>query len=461
MRLLAALLLVPVLAAQPSVNQQRRAAYPQLFQLTELARSAPPEFAARALLQILDSNSIPTADWKLDLAAEALSLAKAARHPLPKRLAPGIVAVDNQAMLWSTAYSQNLDALSLSARALARLPKSEFANIPRPSPATPSCRDALLDDPSAWYQAAARAQVAPLPLIQTISSHAEIAPAIDLIFQRQNSPEDLDTLSGALAARLAALPPSARAFNAALFSAPRKIKHLLTVLESHQRPTAPLAEAWRTWMTNGLSAPACTESTVPGPQQQARLDAFELFNSSQSPPLPPELLKPAGTPEPAELQPFADNEDTRHQASLFKQLLFGNQSRALSETEKNTPEWRELMQQYIQSIERRTRSASESDIEFFYRQSQLWSGVLMAAPAGPTRQRALNQFLSFLLASAPHIDPLVWFSQLEAIAELTRSLHGNEFPKLLDSLRLTAHPVLTLYAELESAFPTRPSTKDN
>jgi hypothetical protein len=298
-------------------------------------------------------------------------------------------------------------------------------------------------------------------MIQSIRTHAEIAPAIDLVFQRRNTPEELDTLAGALGQKLRELPASDRPFNAALFETPRKLEHLHKVLVGQQRPVAALADGWRAWMQSGLEASACQESRVAGPQEQARHDAFDLFNKTFEPVLSADLLKPAGTAEPTNLEPFAESESTREQTKLFRQLLFGNHSRALAPAEKETPEWREQMQKYIQSIEGRTRSADESDIEFFYRQSQLWAGVLMAAPAGPTRDRALQQYIAFLLISAPHTDPIIWFSQLESMAELTRSLHGKEFAKTLKALHLTGHPVLQLYAELEAAYPTRPTARAN
>lgn len=460
-RLLLLLTLAAVLPA--ATNDERRTAHPRIYALTDLARSAPPEFAARGLLQLLDANTIPTPEWQQEIAREVLTLSQSARHPVRKRLAPGLTATDNRAMLWYVAYNQGLDTLSLSLRAIAHLhrhnpdaARQAFLQLPRPTLANPACPDPLIPYLTAYYATAATIKANPLPLIESLQTHAELAPALELIFKNASSNEDLDTLSGALARKLRDLPASDRAFNAALFDTPSKLAHLYKALTARERPTAPLADAWAAWMRTGLEAPACQESRNAGPQQQARHDAFDLLNATLPQPLPAELLKPTGEAVPTNFEPFAENDATREQASQFRQLLFGEHSRALSNAEKDTPEWREQLQKYIQSIEARTRAASESDIEYFYRQSQLWAGVLMVAPAGPTRDRALQQFLSFLLANAPHIDPIIWFSQLESMAEITRSLHGAEFARLCKALLQTGHPVLQLYAELETAYPTRP-----
>lgn len=464
MRKPVSLLLLLGCAAFAETATERRAAYPEVYAKTELARAAPPEFAAHGLLRILDAEAIPAADWRLQLAQEVLELAAAARHPMKRRLAPGIPAVDNRAALWNTAYRHGLDGLALSMRAIEHIRRLDpdaarkaFQQLPRPAPGQTTCADPLVDDASAWFEMAIRLQLDPLPMLQSIRTQGEIAPAIDLIFAA--GVQDLH--AGALAQKLRELPAEGRAFSSAVFVAPRKLKHLYMVLESQQRPAAALGDGWRAWMQANLEAQACQESRGAGPQEQARHEAFALFNETIPPPLSAELLKPAGIAEATNLEPFSETEATREQTRLFKQLLFGSQSRGLSAAEKNTPEWREQMQKFIQSIEARTRSGDESSIEYFYRQSQLWAGVLMAAPAGPGRDRAMQQYIAFLLLHAPEMDPLIWYSQLEAMAEISRSLHGEEFAKTLRALHLTAHPVLRLYAELESAYPLPPGAKVN
>lgn len=457
-------LIALTLAAQ--TPDLRRTTYPEAYALVELARATPPEFAARGLLQLLDAGAIPTREWQLDISNEVLTLAASARHPLPKRLAPGITAAGNRAMLWSVAYNQGLDTLTLSLRAIDHIrrldpdaARAAFTQLPRPAPARATCKDALLDDVSLWYTTAAKLNVPSATIraaIQSAQSNIELAAAIDAIFFRRPSDEDLDMYAGAIAEKLRTLPADDRPFNAALFKTPKKLEFFFNTLKRMDRPTAALADGWRAWMINGLSAPACQETRNAGAQQLARQDAFDLFNASQQPPLDAALLKPTGEGVAADLQPFAENDATREQSRLFKQLLFGGHDRGLSQAEKETPEWRDNLQKYLQAIEGRTRAADESDIEYFFRQSELWVGVIMATPAGPTRDRALQQFLSFLLANAPHIDPAIWFVQLQSVAEITRSLHGGEFNKLLTALHQTGHPVLRLYAALEAAHPTRP-----
>lgn len=467
MSFLLALFLAGVLPAQ--VNEERRTAHPRVFALTELARSAAPEFAADGLLQLLDANAIPTRDWQIDIAQEALQFAASARQESRRRLVPGIQAPDSGAMLRQAAYSRGLDRLSLSLRAIDHLRRADpdaarkaFSALTRPATLSPpACKEPFTDDLGAWYKTAGRLRADPLPMVQSVQSHAEIAPSLDFIFQRTNTPEELELLAGALGERLRALPASPRGFAAALFDAPKRLRHLREALVAQERSTAGLDAGWRAWMQSGMEAPACQESRTGGPQEEARFEAFDAFHAVFGDALAPELRKPADLTVAADLEPFAETDEIRTQAALFRTLLFGTDPRGVPTAGKNTPEWREQMDKFVQSIEGRTRSASERDIEFFYRQSQLWTAVLMASPAGPNRDRALQRAIGFLLANAPHMEPAIWFAQVVSMAESSRSLHGEEFAKVLDSFRLTGHPVLRLYAELQSAYPSRPHPSED
>jgi hypothetical protein len=452
-------------ASDAETAAKRRAAAPRTFSLLEQCRDVPAEFGAHCILHLLEAEAIPGKEWRLDTATEALQLANSARHAAPRRLAPGLRGYDSRGSLWHAAYSQGLDRLTLSLRAIEHLRRVDpakaveaFARIPRPAVAASTCADPLVDDFSAWYAAAGRLGAKPLPILQTIQSHVEIAPAIGLILETASDSESLEALAAALATRLGKLPADDRTFNAALFHAPRGLQQLRQILTSRELSTAPLDEGWLRWMRNGLAAPACAETREPGGPADARDEAFALFNRI-FPPLEPELRKPSGDSVAADMGPFAENDATRRQSALLRQLLFGGRGTALSDADKNTPEWRQSLDEFMQSIEGRTQSGDESAIEFFYRQSQLWAGVLMVAPAGAAREKALTQYIGFLLADAPHIDPAILFSQVASLVESTRSLHGAGFSRTLEALEQSGHPVLRLYAQLEAAYPTRPGQR--
>jgi hypothetical protein len=126
--------------------------------IVELAQSAPPEFAADALLRVVESGKIADRNLRRDLAEQAFRLAGSARFPLRMRGVPGST-VDTRSGYLGKAYDLKLDALSLENRAVhdllaidAAKARELFQDIPRPTLAPLTCDDALFYDVADFYQ---------------------------------------------------------------------------------------------------------------------------------------------------------------------------------------------------------------------------------------------------------------------------------------------------------------------
>src|ERR1700694_1016206 len=86
---------------------------PEPYQsIVELAHAAPPEFAADALLRVVESDKIANRDSKRDLVAQAFRLAGMAKFQVRMRGVAGTM-VDTRSGYLSRAYDLKLDALSL------------------------------------------------------------------------------------------------------------------------------------------------------------------------------------------------------------------------------------------------------------------------------------------------------------------------------------------------------------
>src|SRR5579883_3496829 len=81
----------------------------------ELARKAPPELFADAVIKTVESNQIPSPEQRKMLLEEAFEAAKAAREPIRLLAMPGIPS-DSRAALRESAGALGLDALSLQVR---------------------------------------------------------------------------------------------------------------------------------------------------------------------------------------------------------------------------------------------------------------------------------------------------------------------------------------------------------
>ena len=182
---------------------RRRVEYPELTPIVELALSAPPEFAARALLRVARSPRLTDKEWKRELLDQAFQTAAFARNPVWRRMRAGRNADNSREHRIEEAAALGLDRLTLQTDAVKamlalnpRQARELFLAIPEPVPARLRCEDALVDDPSVYFATAtAIAATAFTPAerkrddvalflnerVQRIASSVEIAPAIRMI----------------------------------------------------------------------------------------------------------------------------------------------------------------------------------------------------------------------------------------------------------------------------------------
>ena len=139
--------------------KRRRLEYPALMQIVELAQSAPAEFAAQALLRVAQSANLRDKAWKRELLDQAFQSAASARNPVSRRIGTGIVLNGSWEQMTSEAANLGLDRLSLQTKAVGamltvntRQARELFLTIPQPVPARLHCEDALVEDPSVYFE---------------------------------------------------------------------------------------------------------------------------------------------------------------------------------------------------------------------------------------------------------------------------------------------------------------------
>jgi hypothetical protein len=68
----------------------------------------------------------------------------------------------------------------------------------------------------------------------------------------------------------------------------------------------------------------------------------------------------------------------------------------------------------------------------------------------------LSQCIDFLKNSNFQQDNWIeWFSQVDVLAALAHS-NANDYRAVLEALRNSGHPILSLYAQLETTLPQSP-----
>jgi hypothetical protein len=364
---------------------------PGIDALIDLARSAPPEFGAQALLRVVESGRVGDKQRLRKLIGEAFEKASAARAPVSRKAIPSIQA-DDPAFLRVRGYALGLDRLSLQTRAVrAMLPVDPkralamFEDIPYPEVSWRDCQETNFEDVSAYFQTLAA--VAPqagrdadklaLSALARIQSPAELAPAARMV---QSMPVPQDSRE-ALAISLAGI---------------------------RQR----------------VGSDSCLEAIPPS--------TVSLFE--------------AGKQRSTVMRPEVEELRRRWQT-----LIPGG---GITAPRNDSPEWRQSFEALMRDIENLSPAPQADPAETLEVKCGLMALLYMAAPAGPLQDMLLRRYLEILRTSPLETeDPLFWYSRVVAFYGAARPNDPEQRAKLLGALESSGSPVLALYAELERMLP--------
>src|SRR5262249_49812734 len=120
--------------------------------IVELARTAPPEFFADAIVQLVRGGKVPSRDLQIELLEQAFAAAAKATEPIHLIAIPATPPY-TRAIYRSRAADLNLDRLSLQGRILRELltldrkkARELFASVTRPILDPRPCEDPLIGD---------------------------------------------------------------------------------------------------------------------------------------------------------------------------------------------------------------------------------------------------------------------------------------------------------------------------
>src|SRR5262249_16596581 len=174
-----------------------------------------------------------------------------------------------------------------------------------------------------------------------------------------------------------------------------------------------------------------------------------------------EERRPAKVEGCADLGPIYDDPETKRMQAKSQRLMFGGGHQGLSDAQKNTPEWRAELLDYVNAIENWKPALAKSELEVFVLKEGFLSSIIWIAPPGPDRDRLIGRFVASLKISGVQQESWIdWFERVDTVLSLTRSLHPEAEPKILETLEASGHPVLVLYAKLERTLPSRSSASE-
>jgi hypothetical protein len=418
--------------------------------VVDLAHAAPPEFAADALLRLVESGKIADRSARLDLVEQAFSLAVSAKFPIRKRHLPG-TTLDSRAGSLSQAYGMKLDALSLQSRAVSDLVPIDPAEarkliqeIPPPVFEPLSCDDALFYDVSDFYHALTavvnsgfnaqeRAKEEHvnflLGYIGQVSSPAQLIPLAQTIQGVGVTAEQHDVLWARFNAMLPNIESDDRSISALLSEpAPQGMDFIVAAVRQRSagcKSDSPAA-------ARQLGGP-----NAAGPAAVAPGGAGQSADHGTTP-------KVEAYWQSAEAQRLMDD---------GKKLRYGDGGRVLTDADRSTPEWQERLADYLSALAAWSPDAEKSAADYYNEKSTVYIALVELIPPGPQRDKMLEAFIDFISNSPVQQEsPVEWYNQANFMLERVRGSRDGEAAKVLEAFERSGNPVLALETALDKTL---------
>jgi acetyl esterase/lipase len=253
---------------------------PDIRQLLDEVRNAPPELAAQAMIALALHPDVDDS-WKAEILEEAFVFASKAAHPLRRRDLEKFHR-ETRSGYRARAYNLELDRLSLQTSILEYLVELKPAvalelwnRMPPLELAPLTCRDTLVYDVGVYYRflpgfahkALSKTQIQNEEHTRMIESQlrqlrsaAEIVPAIEAMREFKPNREQFDSLLKAFSRGLETIEPDDRSFQHEAGSATTSV--ITMAEESRRRDLTPghLIEAHRDLIVRQLSGSRCIDN---------------------------------------------------------------------------------------------------------------------------------------------------------------------------------------------------------
>ncbi len=460
--------------------------------LIEDARVAPGEFAADALLRIVESGKVTDRDWRRDLSEEAFRLATGAQQQLRRIHLPGS-NVDTRTGYLAMAFDLKLDALSLRCRAVRAMlavdkqkARELFNEIPKPELPSVTCEDTLLYDVADFYgtlKDVAQAAFTPEEVrkeehihfvesfIGSLNSPWQTGPAVKAILALKISPAQLETLVRAFSGALRKISGDDRAFSFGALSLTRDITQLVKVCAEQEVSRDELLIAYRDYLVRHRSGNRCSDNA------KSNGDYIEFFNQklrlenqpSQKTIAP--ILKEELTPTKIEGGPKYDlywqTPAAKNLLKGLKELRFGPWEKqlaaqaekksvpALTEAERDSLEWKQRLNEFLREWRDWKASDEASQADYFHQKCVVFGGLIELAPSGLTRDQLLLEYMAFLRQNHFQQGSLIeWYFHARDLFRLLSSNQGEDGrATAIEALNDSSDVLLQLQAKLEKLFP--------
>ena len=398
--------------------------------LIELARNAPPEFFADAVLRMKDP--------KIELLEEAFARASQAKEPVKLIGLPGLPP-DTRELYRAKSAALGLDALSLQSRIVremaamdAEKAREMFESIARPKIETRPCADPFIADVSSYYDAAAAVARATLMkdpeayaqflASELIGAHLpnEIASYLRSLAPGTFSNDQWKLLIAAITVKLENAETDYRPFAMSIDSLQSEVGRLVDFARVNRLGGDELTTAFRKFVVAQTTNARCLPE-IP----------FERIEWLQ-PRLSEDESTPAGRYESYRIErTYFQDEDSRRMGDRLNALRADRESRPdrLAEFLRDVNDWK----------------PEGSDVDVFHQKGTVFRALIEMTPRGPDREKVIALAAGLLQRSGAETEaPAEWLWEARALVESA----GTDGEKLIERFRSSANASLAVYAEL-------------
>ena len=450
----------------------------EIQQVVDLAVAAPPEFAADALLRLVESGRVANKESQKQLVETAFGFGARAQHPIQLVAAPGSGA-DTRAAYRASALRLKLDAVSLQARALGLMAgldrgaaRAMWARFARPSMEPVGCEAALVPDTTTLYDLAARLaqgvfdggdgdKNSRLGFVTTVvdrmASHAEAAGVARLVSGIAWTASQFEIVSGAFVSRLQALAADDRSFSLAAPEIEQAVADLVAQARHYNSRAERISEGYRNYLVANLAAGRCAGNGWVRARIGGEGESIDLFGPavrSELAPLSAEELRWRKTAGEAKAERYWESAESKQVFEECLKLRQGPDGQTLAEAARQTREWRRQLGDFLNRIAEWKPTQEKSEEDYYHQRAIVYEALLELTPGGDVRDRVLDEYVTFLKTSnVQQRNPVEWYWHASATLKRIRTSRPMEAQRLLAAYESSGNLVLMLEAILERLVP--------
>jgi hypothetical protein len=279
-----------------------------------------------------------------------------------------------------------------------------------------------------------------MALVRGLTAAEQAGPATRMLLEAGLSQGETQAAAAGLAEALATLRAADVSFSAAVWrdNLLSHVAALASLLESSGAPVQPLAQSLRWFLVTHLTASRCAPHAGDPRAVMSLRASFNLRFGRAAPPITIEETLPARIDRPIQKDPEPE------MAAIALQL------RRLRLTDRNNPEWKNLLRQARDAIES-WEVGSPAGPDQFHWKAGLLQALLEVMPADESRHPVLRIYTAMISTSpVRRSHPAGWFWHAQVLQSRLR-LSGAQ--ALLEELQASGDGLLSYYAALERIAP--------